>query len=318
VLVKPVSASMLFDSTMNVLGASPGEPAESDRPRQPVDPRLAALAGARILLVEDNDINQQVARELLEDAGLVVEVADNGQIAIDLLRKSSYDLVFMDMQMPVMDGIAATRAARQLEGLAHLPIVAMTANAMAQDRRKCMDAGMNDFLVKPIDPQEMLAILARWVRRQPPMARPGPEKPRGQTATPRPVTPVQAFPEGIEGLDTTLGLGRMMGKKTLYLAMLRKYVAGQQSAVMEIRSALAAGDQVTAERIAHTTKAVSATLGAMRVQERAALVETAIRDGRSGPFVEELLDQLDTPLRELLAALARGFSAEAMQEAAHA
>jgi two-component system, sensor histidine kinase and response regulator len=128
---------------------------------------------------------------------------------------------------------------------------------------------------------------------------------------------VQAFPEGIEGLDTTLGLGRMMGKKTLYLAMLRKYVAGQQSAVMEIRSALAAGDQVTAERIAHTTKAVSGTLGATPVQERAAVLEAAIRERRSAPVIEELLDELDAPLRELLSALARGFSAEATQESVH-
>jgi two-component system, sensor histidine kinase and response regulator len=316
VLVKPVSASMLFDSTMNVLGAAPGEPAESDRSREDVDSRLAAFAGARILLVEDNDINQQVARELLEDTGLVVEVADNGQIAIDLLQKSSYDLVFMDMQMPVMDGIAATRAARKLEGLAHLPIVAMTANAMEQDRRTCMDAGMDDFLIKPIDPQEMLAILSRWIRRRPSVATPGPAQ--GPSVNAGRTAPAQAFPEGIEGLDTTLGLSRMMGKKPLYLAMLRRYLAGQQYVIEEIRSALAAGDQVTAERIAHTTKAVSATLGATLVQERAALLEAAIRERRSAPVFEELLAQLDAPLRELLSALAHGFSVEAKQEAEHA
>jgi two-component system, sensor histidine kinase and response regulator len=317
VLVKPVSASMLFDSTMNVLGASLGEPAVSDLPRGTLDPRLAALAGARILLVEDNDINQQVARELLEDAGLVVEVADNGQVALDLLQKARYDLVFMDMQMPVMDGIAATREARKLEALAHLPIVAMTANAMEQDRRKCMDAGMNDFLVKPIDPRDMLGILSRWVRRRPVVVPPAPEKAQGQSASAGRAAAAQAFPEGIEGLDTTLGLSRMMGKKSLYLAMLRRYLAGQQSVIMEIRSALAAGDQVTAERIAHTTKAVSGTLGATPVQERAAVLEAAIRERRSAPVIEELLDELDAPLRELLSALARGFSAEATQESVH-
>ena len=123
-----------------------------------------ALRGARVLLVEDNEINQQVARELLEDAGLVVEVADNGQIALELAQKAIFDLVFMDMQMPVMDGVTATREMRKLERLANLPIVAMTANAMEQDRRRCMDAGMNDYLIKPIDPHDMQSILLRWIR----------------------------------------------------------------------------------------------------------------------------------------------------------
>ena len=133
------------------------------------------MRGARILLVEDNDINQLIARALLEDLGLVVDVADNGQIAVELAQKSPYDLVFMDMQMAVMDGITATREIRKLQRLKHLPIVAMTANAMERDRRKCLDAGMNDFLGKPLDQQDLLGILLRWIR------------PRG--ATPVPAAP---------------------------------------------------------------------------------------------------------------------------------
>src|SRR6185369_4357869 len=156
VLVKPVSASLLFDTTMGVLGRT--QERAPDQPALPGESRVAALKGARILLVEDNDINQQVARELLQDAGFVVEVADNGEVALELAQKAAFDLVFMDMQMPVMDGVAATREMRKHERLANLPIVAMTANAMEQDRRRCMDAGMNDFLVKPIDPQDMQAI----------------------------------------------------------------------------------------------------------------------------------------------------------------
>src|SRR6185369_8763899 len=142
VLIKPVNASLLFDTTMTALGAAQraAPPARAAIDKASSHQRLAAIRGARVLVVEDNDINQQVARELLEDAGLVVEVADNGQIALDMVRRSRYDLVFMDMQMPVMDGITATREIRKVKWLARLPIVAMTANAMEQDRRKCMDA----------------------------------------------------------------------------------------------------------------------------------------------------------------------------------
>ncbi|HWP13165.1 MAG TPA: response regulator, partial [Ramlibacter sp.] len=318
VLIKPVSASILFDSTMSVLGARAGEGATADLPRGAADHRLAALQGARILLVEDNDLNQQVARELLEDAGLVVDVANNGQVALELLRQATYDLVFMDMQMPVMDGVTATREARKLERVAHLPIVAMTANAMEQDRRKCMDAGMNDFLIKPIDPQDMLGILLRWLGARRPAA-PAPAKPKVQAGHAGTAASADAdLPEGVAGLDTTLGLSRMMGKKSLYLAMLRRYLAGQRAVVDDVRTALATGDKATAERIAHTTKAVSGNIGATVVQERAAALELAIRESRGAAHIDHALDELEAPLRELLAALEQRLPSEPVREAIHA
>jgi two-component system sensor histidine kinase/response regulator len=311
VLIKPVSASILFDSTMNVLGGRAADAPAADSPGGVADHRLAALRGARILLVEDNDINQQVARELLEDAGLAVEVADNGQVALEMVRKNPYDLVFMDMQMPVMDGVTATREMRKLQRLAHLPIVAMTANAMEQDRRKCMDVGMNDFLVKPIDPHDMLGILVRWIR---PRRAANVAASAGSQVQPADSAPAACadgeFPEGIPGLDAKLGLGRMMGKKSLYLAMLRRYVAGQQTVVQEMRQALAAGDRPTAERVAHTTKAVSGTIGATLVQDRAAALELAIRESRSAADIELLLQDLEAPLGELLAVLASRLPSE--------
>jgi two-component system sensor histidine kinase/response regulator len=305
VLVKPVNASILFDTTMGVLGGRRlAQPPGADQPDSGVDERLTALRGARILLVEDNDINQQVARELLEDAGLVVDVADNGQIALELVQKFSYDLVFMDMQMPVMDGVTATREMRKQERLEHMPIVAMTANAMEQDRRKCMEAGMNDFLIKPIDPQDMWSILVRWVR---------PRRAAPKAATLPQAQPVAAIqgsapagdglPHGIAGLDTALGLSRMMGKKPLYLAMLRRYAVGQQDVVRDIRQALAAGDIATAERLAHTTKAVSGNVGAIVIQERATALEAALRAGQGAQQAAPLLAELEAPMRELLSAL---------------
>ncbi len=129
----------------------------------PIDDALAAVCGARILLVEDNDINQIVARELLLDFGVVVDVADNGRIAVDMVQAAAYDLVFMDMQMPEMDGPSATRAIRRIDRLRDLCIVAMTANAMEQDRQTCFDAGMNDYLGKPIEPDELRAVMVRWL-----------------------------------------------------------------------------------------------------------------------------------------------------------
>jgi two-component system sensor histidine kinase/response regulator len=113
--------------------------------------------------VEDNDINQIVATELLQDAGFVVDVADNGQLALERMEQERYDLVLMDMQMPVMDGIAATREIRRRDHHRKLPVVAMTANAMAQDRQRCLDAGMNDFLSKPFEPEEVWAVLLKWL-----------------------------------------------------------------------------------------------------------------------------------------------------------
>jgi signal transduction histidine kinase len=148
----------------------------------PATADLGAISGARILLVEDNDINQIVASELLRDAGFIVDVADNGQIALDRIARADYDLVLMDMQMPVMDGIAATVQLRRMQANRSLPVIALTANVMAQDRNKCLAAGMNDFLAKPIEPQEMWDILLKWIKPR--------TAPKTRTVlTPRPMLP---------------------------------------------------------------------------------------------------------------------------------
>src|SRR6185369_15045052 len=197
------------------------------------------------------------------------------------------------------DGVTATREMRKLERLANLPIVAMTANAMEQDRRRCMDAGMNDYLIKPIDPHDMQSILLRWIRPR----RAAAAELRARAATSA-ASAHGKLPEGIEGLDTTLGLSRMMGKKSLYLAMLRRYLAGQRSVALEMRQALASGDRPTAERLAHTTKAVSGNIGATLVQDRAAALEAAIRANRGAGDVEPLLAELEALQGKLLDALA--------------
>ena len=265
-------------------------------------PDLGHLRGARILLAEDNDINQQIACELLGDAGFVVEVADNGRVALEMAQRQPYDLVLMDMQMPVMDGLDATTAIRSIARLHTLPIVAMTANAMAEDRRDCLAAGMNDFLTKPINPDELWRMLLKWI--QPPKVL------LSAAASPAPAASQIAggdLPEGIAGLNVRVGLGHMMGKKPLYLTMLRKYAAGQSTCVQNIRDALHAQDLATAQRVAHTLKGVSGTIGATQVAASAAAVEHAIRERCPETEIELALTELERPLAAFIAGLEAWF-----------
>ncbi|MBT3344027.1 MAG: PAS domain S-box protein, partial [Gemmatimonadetes bacterium] len=161
-LVKPVNPSILFDAAMRALGGV-SDTAENQEPATDADTGLASVQGARVLLVEDNLLNQQVAQELLTDAGFSVDVAENGEVAIARIHGEAYEAVLMDMQMPVMDGETATRHIREDGRYADLPILAMTANAMAGDRERCLAAGMNDHIAKPIDPELLFATLRRWI-----------------------------------------------------------------------------------------------------------------------------------------------------------
>jgi two-component system sensor histidine kinase/response regulator len=292
VLVKPVSPSLLFDTTVGALGARTQRPATEEASFADGSLRVAALRGARILVVEDNDINQQVARELLEQAGLEVDVADNGQVALDKLAAAPYDLVFMDMHMPVMDGITATHRIRGIGRLDSLPVLAMSAHAREQDRRKCLDAGMNDFVVKPIEPEELWTVLLRWIR---------PRNSAAAAAVRRAETFEGDIPRGIPGLDAELGLKRMLNRKPLYLAMLQRYTSGQRAAMRELRAAIGSGDLQTAERLAHTAKAVSGNVGATVVQDIAARIEMALRE--RGPGVPELVDALEAEMIPLIDAI---------------
>ncbi|MBC7608116.1 MAG: response regulator [Polaromonas sp.] len=305
-LVKPLSPSMLFDTTIEALGVRRQEA----RVSQPATDKLSQLApvhGARILLAEDNEINQQIASELLIDAGFVVELAENGLIALEMAQRASYDLVLMDMQMPVMDGLIATKAIRSIDQLKTLPIVAMTANAMEKDRRSCLDAGMNDFLTKPIDPDELWRILLKWLtNRQLQQTELQPAKPTATstaTSTAALTATSTDLPENIHGLDAHTGLTRMMGKKPLYTSMLRKFVSGYKNSAQTIQSALTAQDLATAQRTAHTLKGVSATIGATEIPVYADAIEAALRDKRPQAEIDQAVSELQPPLATLMAAL---------------
>ncbi len=267
---------------------------------------LAALAalrakflGLRILVVEDNELNQQVALEMLLDAGFTVDMADNGLIALEKVERSHhkralYSLVLMDMQMPLMDGLTATRTLRQDARNAHLPIVAMTANAMQADRDACTAAGMNGFIVKPIEPEVLWCTLGELLQKTDAVSSP----PASEMTRPQPDHLKQMKP--IRGLDVDLGLRRAMGKIDLYQSLLRKFVAGQSTVADDITKALAVGDKPTAERLAHTLKGVSGTIGATDLQECAQALEAAIKASAGHALVDANVAELAVCVQALI------------------
>jgi len=265
VLIKPVVPSRLEEACLLALGGSPAASAQI-APR--VDPAAAhreILNGLRVLLVEDNLINQELAVELLSEAGVVVTVADDGRSALDLLMSHSFDAVLMDIQMPVMDGYEATRAIRMQPRWQHLPVIAMTANTMSGDRDKALAAGMNDHIAKPLDVTVMFQTLARWVRRAAAQAAP----PSGSGAQ-----PVGGLPD-LPGIDLAIGRASTNGNDGLYLRLLRKFHASQHDFAAQFEAAQAAGDEAAALRLAHTLKSVAGSLGASAVQQAAETLEKA-------------------------------------------
>jgi two-component system sensor histidine kinase/response regulator len=275
-LVKPVTKSMLVDSLVNVFAAGSQESADATAATPDESLRLRGL---RALLTEDNEINQQIAVELLEGVGATVDVASNGRIAVEMLAATTrpYDLVLMDLQMPEMDGYQATTRIRADARFAGLPIIAMTAHATMEERQRCLNAGMNDHVSKPIDPNHLFETLARFYRpASAAIPAPAPTQPSAAT-TPTPTSaPVAETVPVVEGLDTEDGLSRVAGNRKLYLKLLRQFVAQQGLAPAQIVEALRQDDRPLAERLAHTVKGVAGSLGARDVQEVAAKVEKSI------------------------------------------
>jgi signal transduction histidine kinase/CheY-like chemotaxis protein/HPt (histidine-containing phosphotransfer) domain-containing protein len=303
VLIKPVTPSMLFDSAIAVLGAD--QEKVQDVQAGPA-PELSRLRGARVLLVEDNELNREVALGLLSDANLSIDVAENGEVAVRMTAMDTYDLVLMDMQMPVMDGITATRAIRSNPQLRSLPIIAMTANVMANDIEQCIEAGMNDHVAKPIDPDALFAALLRWIKPRntenpsqkaaPPIANPGAP----------PIAP-DSDPLEIAGIDTKSALRRTGGNRKRYESLLRRFAEPSAGAIEEIRAALAAGDTSTAARAAHSMKGAAANLGAGALAEIAARTETAITTGQGVP---EALHSLAVSYETVSAAINRALPSQ--------
>ena len=322
-VLKPVSASVLFDTMMRASKTVLAEPAAATAPagatraherrRSAAMDALRGLHGATVLLVEDNDLNQQVANELLQGAGFQVDLADNGQIALDLVqahsdRSPAYDVVLMDMQMPVMDGVTAARALRADARHHAMPILAMTANAMPADRERCLQAGMQDFVTKPIEPDALWQALARWVKPRPDMAAPA-SGPAPLAADPD-VPPLHP----VEGLDMATGLRRTLNRPALYRSLLGKFVAGQHDAIARVERALQAGDAATAERVAHTLKGVAGSIGATALQQSADQLEQALRDQLPAPAVVDRLASTQALLLPIVDALRRQLASDSGPE----
>jgi two-component system sensor histidine kinase/response regulator len=302
ILVKPVNASVMFDAAMRALHGScshecriadPGSAAEQNR-------RLPTIAGARILLVEDNELNQEVALELLRLARFNVDLAENGRVALERLKGSDYDLVLMDMQMPVMDGLEATRALRQNPRLAALPVLAMTANASEEDRRRCLESGMNDFLAKPIEPEHLWQALLKWIPARHTLTTEADAVPA--------VPPAPTFDLGIPALDSAQAVRRMLGKTDLYLNALRHFCKKQHNAAADIRTAIANVDWPTAQRIAHTLKGSAGAIGAGQLAEQAAAIEAALAASAQAADADLPLDALASSLDTLIAAIRQRLS----------
>lgn len=293
VIIKPVSESMLFDSVINVLAGVPF----ARRVRNAIslaESDLANFKGARILLVEDNALNQEVASQLLRDAGFIVDLADNGEVAVEKVKQTFYDMVFMDMQMPVMDGVTATRDIRKLPQFESLPIVAMTANAMESDRQRCLDAGMNDHISKPVEPEDLWKVLLKWLK-LPHGTDEIAEKMSSGEKTPTVNQPadivanassmsssasnslsfnsdssnskayVQKIPAdllGLKSISAVEGIHRFGGKAEAYRKQLRRFAKNYPNAIEGLQQRIEEQGMVAGETFCHEFKGVCGTLSA--------------------------------------------------------
>ncbi len=299
VLGKPLSPYRLYQELTPTLGLPPL--ADGRGSQMPAAEELAHLRGAEVLLVEDTEINQEVMLELLGKAGLVTRIANNGEEALQAVAEHRPDLILMDCQMPVMDGFEASRRLRADPDNQTLPIIALTANAMAGDRQLCLTAGMNDHLAKPVNLAELFNALKRWLphRTAPAMAALQQEPP----ATVPPAAPVQTLPE-LPGIDTAAGLAQVHGNVPLYRLLLGKFRARQiQQFSSEFTAAIAEGDLPLATRQAHSLKGVARTLGAAALGDLAAELEAACRAGHAALIATQHAD-LDRELHRLALALA--------------
>jgi two-component system, sensor histidine kinase and response regulator len=296
-LNKPTTPSVLLDSIMDIF----------HHPNSMLEPRkrawklrqhenLAYLQGKRVLLVEDNEINQLIAYELLSQHKINTVIAANGELALRILEQEPFDLVFMDIQMPIMDGYEATRAIRANRRWDAMPVIAMTAHAMSGDRDKCLQAGMNDHLSKPIDPTELKSMLLRWLSNRTTITTHPPT-----TSAPLPILlpapSTDTPPQTVAGFDYSAGLARVNGNHELYIKLLCNFYRDYQDSSLYIRQALDNGNTLSARQSCHTLKGVAANLGALNLAHSAARLENALKHANP-PHLQSFLDALTHALNE--------------------
>ena len=301
IIQKPVNQSILFDALMDAFGD------QRERTRTPplVPKADEFLSGRKILLVEDNAINQQVAVELLESVGASVSVAGNGFAALSLLvhgdEPKAFDLVFMDLQMPEMDGFEATRRIRQDPRISALPIVAMTAHGRAEELEKCLVTGMNDHIIKPINPETLFATIRRLL---------SDTEQADPSDGPRPAARgTQTFPD-VAGLNVEHGLARAMGDGETYRKLLALFRINHADDAKAIGRAVEDGKWDLAEELVHTLKEVSGIIGAEAMFDAATDLESATSERAESDVRRRALARTEKNLLELLAGLETVLAAE--------
>ena len=231
-LAKPVNASLLFETILSAFNIDQDLERKNSHPA-PTKAHLEGIKkikGSRILLAEDNLLNQQIACEILQDEGFIVEVANNGKEALHMTGQQDYDVVLMDMQMPEMDGLEATEKIRQTFTATQLPILAMTANASDADREKCQQAGMNTHITKPIDPELLLSELVKWIKPKTSSDYHNPED--------KQIKKTEDNISIIAGLDIEAALHVAAGKQSLLKKMLFTFTSDQANAIEQIKIAI--------------------------------------------------------------------------------
>jgi len=313
---------MLFDATMQAFGEAVPEISRITQKKEQEAEALKHIQGARLLLVEDNEINQQVAKEILEGVGLNVTLANDGQEAVNAVKESNYDAVLMDIQMPVMDGYTATKAIRKWEGgmrnkgEAQIPIIAMTAHAMAGDEDKSLEAGMNGHVAKPIDPDQLFSTLQKWIkpsekRAQVKKAEIPVEHPESDKAVPE----EDELPESLPGFDLSAGLERLRGNKRLYRKLLLDFGTNYTGVAGEIHKALDSKDLEQAHSLIHNLKGLAGNLAAINLQGASVNLEKLVKGvGKKTPPAKKLnlkFSELENALNQALeSAQSLGVSAE--------
>ena len=252
---------------------------------------LRCFGNCQLLLVEDNPINQEVALDMLDAVGLTADVAENGQEALILAENRRYDLILMDMQMPVMGGLKATQEIRRLPGYAAVPIVAMTANAFESDRQACLAVGMSDFLGKPVMPNALYRTLRQWLDK--PAVEASAEMPEPARTPVASIDIATADLPNIPGVNLKAGLAQISGNRATFLRLLGKLIELHGQDTGAIRNKLAAGDLEGGRRLAHSLKGAAGMLCAEAVSASASQIEKAFLQGQSSEEIEKELVELD-------------------------
>jgi CheY-like chemotaxis protein len=280
VLTKPLNPSLLFDTLINVLSGRPMQPGKT-RVDVYDESTLAPIKGAKLLLVEDNELNQQVAIDLLELGAFHIDVAENGLEAIAMVEKTHYDCVLMDIHMPEMDGYTATRFIRNELKFESLPILAMTANVLEADIREAFESGMNAHIGKPIEPAKLFDALLKWI----PAGTRLPHIAQSKTATNEFTLPVK-----LTGVDMGKALLHVNGRRDLLADLLIDFSRDFSDVPTRIQALVAEADMEEGHRLAHSTKGILGTIGATSLQTQAQLIEQSFKNGDFVSIVAQLPD----------------------------